>query len=115
MKCERCEELERLLGLKTQFSLSVPLTITEQKILGLLIAREYVTRDMAMVAMYGDRAEAHQPDTERLIDCHIKRIRQKLTRAHGVEIKTKYSLGYYLTPAGRDNAKKLIAQKLVAA
>jgi len=95
---DRVEELEELIGLTIDLPFyRLALSPTQARLLGLLLKRDFVTRDFAFVAMYGGRPEADQPDIK-CIDIYIHFLRKKLDQ-YGISIRTRG--GYFMEPADK--------------
>lgn len=103
---DRITELEELIGIKPQ-PLHVPgMGPMMNQLLGLLIKRQLVEREMAYRAIYGARPEHAQPSSMRIIDTHIARLR-RLLAPHNIVIYTERQLGYYIDKNGKDKLQAL--------
>lgn len=105
---DRVEELEELLGMSFDPPNQFGLTITEAKIIGVLIKREIANSAFIHAAIYGGLPECDQPD-EKTIDVHLCKARKKL-KAHGIRIYNRYNVGYYLDASVRAQLKNPIAE-----
>jgi two-component system cell cycle response regulator CtrA len=103
----RIEELEGLLGVGMAFPPELELSATEQRLAGLLLKRESVSRDCAVTAMYVGRPDCDRPDNK-LIDVFIYKIRHKLS-PRGIKIRNKWGLGYYMPADSKARLSALIA------
>lgn len=103
---ERIAMLEGLLGMRVEVPLPLALTGNEARLFGLLMKRELVTRDAAMVALYGGRPSADVAEVK-IVDVHICKMRPKL-RAFGIEINTKWGQGFYMPPDSKARALALM-------
>jgi DNA-binding response OmpR family regulator len=73
----RVEYLESTLaGTSVVFPLEWGPTVTEAKLMGALVSREILTKEAAMVLLYGDRPD--DPPEEKIVDVLICKIRNKL-------------------------------------
>lgn len=92
---ERIADLEELLGLKDAIPLRIigvqPKTL---QMIGVLLRREFVSRDMAMTALYPNEEERTRNNIEVRI-CYARRF----CRQHDVNIVTVHGSGWYI-PAG---------------
>jgi two-component system, cell cycle response regulator CtrA len=102
---DRIDELEELLGLQVHLPNMFGLTPLEVKIVGLLTKRNIVSRDIIYSALYGSLPDCDQPDPK-TIEVHICKVRRKLS-AYGLEIKNRYSVGYYIEDDVRSALKDL--------
>jgi DNA-binding response OmpR family regulator len=73
------------------------LTESEERIMRVILAREYASKDAIMAALYWDKDE---PGEEKIIDVMVCKIRKKL-KPHGIDIKTHWGRGHYLPPEVR--------------
>ncbi len=77
------------------------LTVTEFRVLAALIAAPGVvkSRDALVAAAYPEETYL----SDRAIDCHVKRLRRKISEAGGdsAAVETVYGLGYRLRAAGQ--------------
>lgn len=91
----RVEQLEAAMGMDLLPPVEWMLTATEARILGVLMVRECATKDAIMAALYRDvnRDEAQI----KIVDVFVCKMRSKL-RSFGIQILTRWSVGYYLTP-----------------
>lgn len=114
---DRIAELEHELGARPAFSMRRLLGCTGwpkvcDVLLGLLLARDLVTREGAYTVMYGARAESEQPNIK-ILDVMVVRIRQRL-RPHNISIETEWGVGYYITPDNKAKLRALIEQLTIA-
>lgn len=75
------------------------LTGQESRVFGVLVNREFATKEAIMAGLYGDR-----PDDEaeiKIVDVFICKIRQKL-KPFGITITTLWGRGYALPPQHRE-------------
>jgi hypothetical protein len=105
MTCDRCEELDRLLGLDEEFPPSLGFTTTEQRILGMLSRRAICRAEAIFMAVWGGRPAADMPE-QKIVDVFVCKIRKKL-KPHGICVFTKYSEGYYLSQDGKKSLHAL--------
>ncbi|MGA7807146.1 helix-turn-helix domain-containing protein [Bradyrhizobium sp.] len=92
----RIEELETLLGVDNsttgRIREALRLDVTLATILGMLLVREFVSRDGLYTVLYGDRPECDMPDPKGL-DVLICKLRARLKPA-GIQIKTRWADGW---------------------
>ena len=92
---DRIEELESILGARTEHRRLTGISEIQWRLLGVLMKREgVVSREAAFQVVYGDRQEADQPNM-RMIDTHICRINKRLAR-FGARIQSESGSGYYM-------------------
>ncbi|WP_448031522.1 helix-turn-helix domain-containing protein [Bradyrhizobium liaoningense] len=91
---ERIRVLEELVGIRIDVPLVFGLTAHEAVLFGLLLRRDLVTKEMAMVGLYGDRPDL-DPEIK-IVDVYVCKARKKLKR-FGVEIETVWGRGYRLS------------------
>lgn len=93
---DRIEQLESALGMDFLAPIEWRLTASENRVFGVLMAREIATKNAVMAALYADhgRDEAEI----KIVDVLICKIRRKV-KPFGIEIGTRWGEGYYLTPA----------------
>ena len=108
---EQIAKLELLLGMQAAAPIEFRLTGKEEGVFGVLMAREIATKEMVMFALYSslgkDEAEP------KIVDVFICKIRRKL-KPFGIDIKTVWGKGYYLTPEAKRSVKELTTARLAA-
>lgn len=104
--------LERALGMEFIAPVEWRLTGSESRLIGALIAREILTKDAGMAALYRDFGK-DEPDPK-IFDVFVCKIRKKL-RLFGIEIATLWGVGYRLTPQSRAELAHLLPAERVAA
>ncbi len=102
---DRIEELETLLGLRLSLPNVLGLTPIEEKIVGLLVARDIVSRDYIHSCLYGHLPECDQPEPK-TVEVHICKIRNKLKARGFFGIRNRYNVGYYIEAATRAALKE---------
>lgn len=110
---DRVAELEHVIGITDAIPLSAKLRLQgvykgDYALLGILLARPFVPRVAIYDAMYGMRAEGEQPDMK-VIDVRMSHLRKGL-RQHGIEIKTQFGEGYFMTEPNKKKVRELIAK-----
>jgi two-component system cell cycle response regulator CtrA len=68
------------------------LTETEERVMRVILAREYASKDAIMAALYWDKDE---PSDEKIVDVLVCKIRKKVQR-FGIDVKNQWGRGYYL-------------------
>lgn len=96
---ERIANLEELIGLRIEVPLVFGLTTAEAKMLGVLLKRELVSKEMAMTALYGLRTGGAEVEIK-IIDVFVCKIRAKLKR-FGIVIETVWGRGYLIPQASK--------------
>jgi two-component system cell cycle response regulator CtrA len=86
------------------------LTETEERLMRVLMAREYATKDTILAALYWDKDE---PGDEKMIDVLVCRIRKKIKR-FGIDIKTHWGRGFYLPTEVRSRYRAPINRRAAA-
>lgn len=108
---DRVVQLEEALGVKVALPNELGLTPLEGRIVGALVKREIVNKDMLYAVLYADRLEHHQPDPK-TIDVHMCKLRRKL-KPKGIRIYCRYGVGYYMDKDDRQDLKSKL-EELVA-
>ncbi|MET4683702.1 helix-turn-helix domain-containing protein [Brevundimonas faecalis] len=110
---DRIQELEAAMGLCVLPPLEWGLTHSEARLLGALLERELLTKDAAMAVLYRDRG-ADEPEIK-IVDVLVCKARKKL-KPFGIEIGTRWGVGYFIAPAHKAEARVQIeAARQVAA
>lgn len=112
---DRIAELEAVLGIKPaqpiaallrpRFKGSYYLAALEP-LLGMLLARELVSREAAYVGIYGARPEADQPDPG-IIPVLLVRLRFGL-KPYGITIQNVHGRGWFLSLADKAKLRALL-------
>ena len=90
---ERVAQLEALLVTDWRAPIEWRLTPSEERVMGVLVARERASKEAIVAALYLDRgADSAEP---KIVDVFICKIRRKL-RPFGVEITTLWGAGFAL-------------------
>jgi len=103
---ERIHQLEAILGMKSTFP-SV-FTLSEMKMLGVLLRKETVSVETLSDVLYGDRAEDDVPELK-TVHVLICKLRKKLA-VYGIKIKTWYNVGYVLDAVNKAKLKALCGE-----
>jgi len=107
----RIYELEEQLGATTEFPPILGLTLSEEALLGVLFKREIVTQTTAFAILYGSKADGGPSDPRNVVSVLIMRLRKKIA-AHGIEIKTRNGVGYYMTIEAKNQLRRLMEQAI---
>lgn len=102
---ERIRQLEASLGGQWRAPGVLHLAPSEERVLGAVVARGYVTYQNVYNLLYGLRADPPHID---VIKVFVNRVRRKM-RPHNIVLGTVYSRGYEITPANLDRLKALYA------
>lgn len=102
---DRILELEEAMGLCVLPPLEWGLTQNEARLFGALLERELLTKDAAMAALYRDRGE-DEPEVK-IVDVFVCKTRKKL-KPFGIEIGTRWGVGYFMAPAHKAEARRQI-------
>lgn len=102
----RVLELEAAMGLTFLAPLEWGLTGNETRLFGALMARELLTKEAAMTALYRDVGADDEPEI-RIIDVMVCKMRPKL-KPFGIEIVTRWGVGYQLTADVKAGARAQI-------
>lgn len=110
---ERIGALEAALGMliKVPVTLGLGLSPTEGQMLGMLLARDFVSREAFHVALYQGRASAEDVPEIKIIDVLMCKIRAKLKPICGAKIETKWGEGYYIRATDKAVLRAAIAEK----
>jgi len=108
----RIRELEQLLGINLPAPLCLGLTGREQRLFGALMARDFLSKEAAMTAIY-DPAAGDAPYIK-IIDVFICKIRRKI-KAFGIGIETIWGFGYRIPAADKGIVRDLISRSADAA
>jgi DNA-binding response OmpR family regulator len=106
---ERVHQLEAMLGFR-DFEIH-GFTKSQSVILGLLLRKQTVTKEMLHDALYGDRAEWDVPDPKTIdvLVCHLRRA----LKPHGIQFKTWYGIGYYMDEANKAKLRAFAQEQRV--
>lgn len=108
---DRIEQLEEMLGINpstmTKISLSLGVTKSQAKMLGILMKREVVSWDAMHFALYGDRPEADQPESEANLRKHIIHLRRRLEPT-GIKVDAVYGLGWKLANEHKAKLREMV-------
>lgn len=94
----RILELENAITLKWQAPTQFNLSVTEERIVGILIKQNSAAKEVFSFV-------------DNTLVKHIQRIRAKLA-PFGIEIKTTHGYGYFIAPDMRDKIKNLMKSEI---
>lgn len=97
--------LERAMGFEVLPPIEWGLTMNEARLFGALMERELLTKDAAMAALYRDRG-ADEPEMK-IVDVFICKLRKKV-RPFGLEIGTRWGVGYHMTAEMKARARAML-------
>lgn len=107
---DRIAELENVLGLTARFPGILPGGIFRTRacdqLLGLLMARTFVSHQSAYEALYGDRSECDQPTTN-IIAVTVCWLRKGL-KPYDIFIENKWSEGFFISESNKAKLRALI-------
>lgn len=83
------------------------LTGAEGTMLSVLMANKAPRRSTFMAAIYGNKLHDDEVAEVKIIDVFMCKLRKKIEK-YGVEIKTIWGGGYYLSPEHKEILKKII-------
>lgn len=109
---ERVAALEGQLGMLFDAPLVLELTGQEARIFGMLLRRDVLTKDAAMLGLYGHR-NADEEAEPKIIDVFICKMRKKLT-PFGIAIETIWGRGYRMPAVSKAAAQALVAHGVAA-
>lgn len=101
---ERVAVLEKSLGMRFDAPLCLGLAGSEAILFGVMMAREIMTKEAALVALYSDRLR-DEPD-QKIVDVFICKLRKKLKR-FGLAVETQWGRGYYFTAETKGRIRAL--------
>lgn len=106
----RIEELEMELGIRPNIPPMLGIPRNMASLLAMLLKREVVTRDGALLAIYSGMPNTwdKEPDPK-IIDVFICKLRVRLRR-YGIKVSCKWGLGYFMDGENKRKLRELIAQ-----
>lgn len=105
----RIAELEAERGRGFLPPLEWGLTGAQARLFGCMMSREVMTRDAAMVAMYRDRCGADDEPEIKIVDVQVCKMRKAL-KPFGIEIRTRWGVGYFLTEEAKAHVRAMLAE-----
>lgn len=107
---DRITELEAQLGIRNDIPPMFGIPRNMGALLAMLLKREVVTRDGALLAIYSGMPNTwdKEPDPK-IIDVFICKLRVRL-RKYGVKVSCKWGLGYFMDGENKRKLRDLIAQ-----
>lgn len=109
---EQNATLEGMLGFRLEVPLVYGLTNHEARLLGLLMKRDLVTKDMAHTGLYGLRTGGADVEIK-IIDVFVCKMRRKL-KPFGVEIETVWGQGYRMTAENKAVVNAMLDAQVAA-
>jgi two-component system, cell cycle response regulator CtrA len=106
----RIEQLEIELGVRTEVPPMIGIPRNMERLLAMLLKREVVTRDGALLAIYSGMPNTwdKEPDPK-IIDVFICKLRTRLKK-YGIKVSCKWGLGYFMDGDNKKKLRELIAQ-----
>jgi DNA-binding response OmpR family regulator len=112
---EQIVELERQLGLHEDIPIQLDFTPQQRLILGVLLKRELASKENLLFAlMQGNCTKRGREPGLKLIEVLICLLRKRL-KPHGIQIFTKYEVGYFMTRDMKGKTRALFDQVRAAA
>lgn len=107
---DRIDQLEAELGLKVDIPPEFGIPRNMGALLAMLLKREVVTRDGALLAIYSGMPNTwdKEPDPK-IIDVFICKLRIRLKK-YGIKVSCKWGLGYFMDGENKRKLRELIAQ-----
>jgi two-component system cell cycle response regulator CtrA len=105
---ERLALIETEFGMRWRAPLEFRLSPQEELVFGVLMAREMMTVEMAMAALYHNLGK--DPAEKKIVDVFICKIRKKI-KPFGVEIKTVWGRGYLIDSSHKRAVNTLLRQE----
>jgi two-component system cell cycle response regulator CtrA len=102
----RVDQLEAAMGMTLAAPLEWRLTPAEQRVFGVLMARELATKDAVMAGVYRD-AGRDEPEIK-IVDVFVCKIRAKLKRFE-IPIETVWGQGYRLPAEAKARVRERLA------
>ena len=97
---EKIQQLETEINTRASFPVLLGLTPTQEKILAIMLKREYISREAI------DRLLC-KGNCRSLPKVHICHLRDKLS-PYGIEIESLWGRGYALTPKAKEKLRSFI-------
>ncbi len=103
---EKLRLLEQSQGLTLETPLVFRLTGQEARLFAVLLRRDLVTKELAMMTLYPTNENVE----DKIIDVFICKIRKKL-KPFGIVVETVWGRGYRLPPQGRREAERIMKEE----
>ena len=104
----RVEELETLIGIRSQFDfpfeVAIKLSPMRERLMGMLATLPEVPSELAFSALYGARERS--PNFN-VLSVHMSHIRKILTQ-FGITVETIHGFGWFLSPADRAKLRRFV-------
>ena len=104
----RVDQLEAAMGMTLVAPLEWRLTPAEQRVFGVLMARDMATKDAIMAGVYRD-AGRDEPELK-IVDVYVCKIRAKLKRFQ-IPIETVWGQGFRLTAETKARVRERLAME----
>lgn len=107
---DRIDMLEGELGITADLPPILGFTRNMGRLLNMLLKREVVTREGAVLAIYSGMPNTwdKEPDPK-IIDVFICKLRTRLKK-YGIKVSCKWGLGYFMDGENKRKLRELIAQ-----
>lgn len=106
---DRVAELEAAMGFGFLTPLEWGLTGQMMRLFGCLMARELMTREAALAALYADRHGAEETPSVKTVDVQICKMRARLS-PFGIAIQKRWGQGYFLTAETKARVREQLAE-----
>lgn len=107
---DRIDMLETELGLKIEIPPEFCIPRNMGALLAMLLKREVVTREGAVLAIYSGMPNTWDKDPDpKIIDVFICKLRVRLKK-YGIKVSCKWGLGYFMDGENKRKLRDLIAQ-----
>jgi two-component system cell cycle response regulator CtrA len=107
---DRIDMLESELGMKVDMPPEFAITRNMGALLAMLLKREVVTREGALLAIYSGMPNTWDKDPDpKIIDVFICKLRVRL-RKYGIKVSCKWGLGYFMDGENKRKLRELIAK-----
>lgn len=115
---DRLEQLEELVGVNRSLTSRIRSTLDVEpdhaEILGMLLRREFVTRDGLYTVLYEDRPECDWPQ-EKILDVQMCKLRVALKMLKlDIEIKTRWGEGWSISRTDKAKLRARIETRSAA-
>jgi two-component system cell cycle response regulator CtrA len=107
---DRIELLEQELGMKVDLPPEFGIPRNMSALLTMLLKREVVTREGALLAIYSGMPNTWDKDPDpKIIDVFICKLRTRLKK-YDIKVSCKWGLGYFMDGENKRKLRELIAQ-----
>lgn len=105
---DRIDQLETELGIRIELPPMLGVPRNMARLLSMLLKREVVTREGAILAIYSGMSNSWDKDPdEKIVDVFICKLRVML-RKYDIKISCKWGLGYFMDGANKRKLREVI-------